>query len=76
MAYKKIVVPLDGSKLAEIALSHVEEIAAGCNVAEIDLISVTETLKVRVPGPSRWSLLWQASSAGRQPKWITWAGPT
>jgi len=50
MAYKKIVVPLDGSKLAEIALSHVEEIAAGCNVAEIALVSVTETLKVQVPG--------------------------
>lgn len=50
MAYKKIVVPLDGSKLAEIALSHVEEIATGCNVAEIDLVSVTESLKVQVPG--------------------------
>lgn len=49
MAYKKIVVPLDGSRLAEIALSHVEEIATGCNVSEIDLVSVTESLKVQVP---------------------------
>ena len=49
MAYNKIVVPLDGSKLAEIALSHVEEIAAGCHVAEIALVSVTESLKVQVP---------------------------
>ena len=48
MAYKKIVVPLDGSKLAEVALSHVEEIAAGCHVAEIALVSVTESLKVQV----------------------------
>ena len=48
-AYKKIVVPLDGSRLAEVALPHVEEIAAGCNVADIALVSVTESLKVQVP---------------------------
>jgi nucleotide-binding universal stress UspA family protein len=50
MAYNKIVVPLDGSKLAEIALPHVEEIAAGCHVAEIHVVSVTESLKVQVGG--------------------------
>lgn len=49
MAYKKIIVPLDGSKLAEVALPHVEEIASGCHVSEIALVSVTEILKVQVP---------------------------
>lgn len=49
MAYKKIIVPLDGSKLAEVALPHVEEIAAGCHVSEIALVSVTENMRVQVP---------------------------
>jgi nucleotide-binding universal stress UspA family protein len=49
MAYKKIIVPLDGSKLAEVALPHVEEIAAGCHVSEVALVSVTESLRVQVP---------------------------
>jgi nucleotide-binding universal stress UspA family protein len=48
MAYKKIIVPLDGSKLAEVALLHMEEIAAGCHVSEIALVSVTESLRVQV----------------------------
>lgn len=44
--YKKIMVPLDGSKLAECVLPHVEAIAKGTNVGEVVLVSVTE----RVPG--------------------------
>ena len=47
--YKKVVVPLDGSKLAELALPHLEEIAKGCNIPEVMLISVTETVKGRIP---------------------------
>jgi nucleotide-binding universal stress UspA family protein len=49
MAYKKVVVPLDGSKLAEIVLPHVEEIAAGCHITEIELVTVTESMRVNVP---------------------------
>jgi nucleotide-binding universal stress UspA family protein len=44
--YNKILVPLDGSKLAESALEHVEYIASGCNVPEVVLVSVTEPVKV------------------------------
>jgi len=44
--YRRIMVPLDGSKLAECALPHAEEIAKGCNAEAIILVSVTE----RVPG--------------------------
>ena len=43
--YKKILVPLDGSKLAECALPHVEMLAKGCDTEEVILISVTERVK-------------------------------
>jgi len=42
--YKKIMVPLDGSKLAECALPHAEEIASKCG-ADIILVSVTERVQ-------------------------------
>jgi len=53
--YKKILVPLDGSKLAECALPHVEELAKGCDTEEVILVSVTERVKgYRVlEGPSQ-----------------------
>lgn len=47
--YKKVVVPLDGSKLAEVALPHLEEIAGQCNIPEILLVSVTEKVSGRLP---------------------------
>ena len=40
--YKKILVPLDGSELAECALEHVKAIASGCNVPEVVLFRVVE----------------------------------
>jgi nucleotide-binding universal stress UspA family protein len=43
--YKKILVPLDGSKLAECALPHAEELAKGCNTEEVILVSVTELIE-------------------------------
>jgi nucleotide-binding universal stress UspA family protein len=43
--YKKILVPLDGSKLAECALPHVEELARGCEAGEVILVSVTERVR-------------------------------
>jgi nucleotide-binding universal stress UspA family protein len=46
--YKKVVVPLDGSKLAELALPHLEEIAKGCSIPQVLLISVTEKVKGRI----------------------------
>ncbi len=41
--YKKILVPLDGSKLAECVLPHVESIAQGCGAETIILIRVLES---------------------------------
>jgi nucleotide-binding universal stress UspA family protein len=43
--YKKILVPLDGSKLAECALPNAEELAKGCGPAEVILVSVTERVQ-------------------------------
>jgi nucleotide-binding universal stress UspA family protein len=43
--YSKILVPLDGSKLAECALPHVEKLAKGCETKEVILISVTERVQ-------------------------------
>ncbi len=42
--YEKMVVPLDGSKLAECVLPHVEELAKGCGAKEVILVSVTESI--------------------------------
>lgn len=40
--YKKIMVPLDGSELAECVLPHVKAIAEGCEVEELVLVRVVE----------------------------------
>jgi nucleotide-binding universal stress UspA family protein len=40
--YKKIIVPLDGSELAECVLPHVESIAKAMETEEIILITVLE----------------------------------
>ena len=42
--YKRIVVPLDGSKLAECVLPHAEDIAKGCGTEELILVTVTERI--------------------------------
>jgi len=43
--YRKIIVPLDGSKLAEQVLPHLNQIAKGCGVTEVVLVTVTEKIK-------------------------------
>lgn len=40
--YTKIMVPLDGSPLAECVLPHIEAIAGGCPVRELVLLRVVE----------------------------------
>ena len=46
--YKTVVVPLDGSKLAECVLPHVENLAKGCQVENISLVRVVEPLSPMV----------------------------
>jgi nucleotide-binding universal stress UspA family protein len=45
--YRKILVPLDGSKLAECALPHVKNLAKKQAVAEVILLNV---VNVNIPG--------------------------
>ncbi len=40
--YKKILVPLDGSELAECVLPHVESIAKGCGAQNVVFLRVVE----------------------------------
>ncbi len=42
--YQHIMVPLDGSKLAECVFPHVEVIAKGCNVKKVTFVRVVEPL--------------------------------
>ena len=44
--YKKIMVPLDGSKLAETVLAHVETVVRGCDSPEVMLVQVVEPLTI------------------------------
>jgi len=47
--YKKILVPLDGSELAECVLPHVKDIAAGCGGGQVVLLRVVEPLPAETP---------------------------
>lgn len=44
--YQHVMVPLDGSELAECVLPHVEAIGTGCNVANVSLVRVVPPLKL------------------------------
>lgn len=53
MDYNKVIVPLDGSKLAESVLPHVEKIAKGCAIPHVILVTVTEPVRVKTPKGER-----------------------
>jgi nucleotide-binding universal stress UspA family protein len=44
--YKKIMVPLDGSKLAECVLPHVETIIKGCKSPQVLLVRAVEPITI------------------------------
>ena len=44
--YKKIMVPLDGSELAECVLPHVEAVAKGCDSPEVLLVQAVEPIAI------------------------------
>ena len=52
--YQKILAPLDGSKLAECVLSHVEALAGGCKVKEVVFAQVV--VPFRMPIASDYAL--------------------
>jgi nucleotide-binding universal stress UspA family protein len=47
--YNKILAPIDGSKLSECSLEHVKEIASGCHVTEVILLTVLEQSHTFLP---------------------------
>ncbi len=53
--YQHIMVPLDGSKLAECVLPHVEVIARGCNAKKVTFARVVEPLHFYGGVESRFS---------------------
>ncbi|MDD4859715.1 MAG: universal stress protein [Dehalococcoidales bacterium] len=48
--YKKILVPLDGSELAECVLPHVNDIAKGCNVPTVIFLRVVQPFQPYAAG--------------------------
>lgn len=60
--YSRILVPLDGSKLAECALPYVEELAKGYGAEEVILISVTEQVRAHTHAPEAGELSGLAGS--------------
>jgi nucleotide-binding universal stress UspA family protein len=45
--YQKILIPLDGSELAECSLQHAKAIAQGCNVSDVIVLRVIEPLSTQ-----------------------------
>ena len=50
--YQKIMVPLDGSELAECVLPHVEAVAMGCEVKDVTFVFAVEPL--HLPQGGEW----------------------
>jgi nucleotide-binding universal stress UspA family protein len=42
--YQRVLVPLDGSEVAECAISHMQAVASGCNVTDVVLLRVLSPL--------------------------------
>ncbi len=54
--YQKILVPLDGSELAECVLPHVESIAKGCGVESVTFVRVAEPIPIPYAGDDGYIL--------------------
>ncbi len=48
--YKNILVPMDGSELAECVLPHVESIAKGCGAESVTFVRVVEPVFLPMSG--------------------------
>jgi len=57
--YRKILVPLDGSELAESVLPHVETIARGCSVVDIILLRVCDAPSILADYPESKGRSWE-----------------
>ena len=57
--YSKIMVPLDGSELAECALPHVEAITTGCKITNVVFVRVLEPMQLPARLPAQGELGFQ-----------------
>lgn len=46
--YKRIMVPLDGSKLAEIVFPHLEIVVKGCTTPEVVVVQAVEPISIPI----------------------------
>ena len=51
--YNKIMVPLDGSELAECALPHVEAITTGCKITNVVFVRVLQPIQLPARLPAQ-----------------------
>jgi nucleotide-binding universal stress UspA family protein len=54
--YDKIMVPLDGSELAECVLPHVQAITTGCKIAKVVFVRVIDPAKLSALLPAQGEL--------------------
>jgi nucleotide-binding universal stress UspA family protein len=57
--YNKIMVPLDGSELAECVMPHVEAIASGCKITHVVFVRVVAPINLPVRLPAQGELGFQ-----------------
>ena len=57
--YNRMLVPLDGSKLAECVFPHVVEIARDCGIGEVILFRVCESPSILSDYPEGMSRTWE-----------------
>ena len=60
--YNKIMVPLDGSQLAECVLPHVQAITSGCKIATVVFVRVIDPGTVSATLPAQGELGYQEKS--------------
>lgn len=63
--YKKIMVPLDGSELAECVLPHVESIVKGCHAPDVVLVRVVEPVLLPAGMGTDGSVIFTEQDAAR-----------
>ncbi len=63
--YSRILVPLDGSELAECVLSHVQTIIRGCREPEVIFIRVVEPVNLPVGALSAGGMVYSEEDAAR-----------
>jgi nucleotide-binding universal stress UspA family protein len=46
MSYKHVIVPLDGSQLAECVLPHLKDFGSGAEIGEVELVRVAHSIEL------------------------------